>query len=359
MEKQPEYVSLNVMKQSYADWKKYLLSKKKGIAAIIFSFLLICFGLTFVIAPKYTAKLSFVMQGEESGGGIADLASQFGISMGGGSVGAFGGDNLYELLISRMMVEKALLKPDTINGKPTNLLNFYIQSYDLDAQWAKSKKPELENISFPPLQDRETFTRTQDSIFQMISETILKKQLSVIKRSKKLSFGDISFISVNETLSKHFVENLMNEAGNYYIEIKSKRSRENYERLAKEVDSIRGAYAIAINSRALAADNTPNPIRQTASVNVIEKTTEMQYLAATYAEMKKNLELAKVALDNNTPLIDIIDIPRYPLVRTRFGKLKAGITGLFGGTFLAISIYTYLFIRQTNRKTSKKEDQIQ
>lgn len=352
MEKQPEYISLNAMKQSYGDWTQYMIKKKKGIITTFVCFLVFCIGLMFVIPPKYTASLSFVMQGEESGGSIADLASQFGISLGGGAIGAFGGDNLFELLESRLMIEKALLKPDTLNGQPSNLLNLYITTYRMDKKWKRSKKPELRNLSFPVFQARDSYNRTQDSIFQKICETITKKQLTVEKRSKKLSFGDISFTSTNETLSKLFVENLMSEAGEYYTQIKSKRSRENYERLSKEVDSIRLAYAKAINSRALAVDNSPNPLRQSASVRVIEQTTEMQYLAVTYAEMKKNLELAKVAMNNNTPLIDVVDTPRYPLLKSHFGLLKAGVAGIFGGTFLAFALYTYRFIRQNHKKNS-------
>lgn len=358
MEKQPEYISLNIMKQSYQDWLQYILRKKRGIIAIVTCFLALFIAYSLISSPKYTANLSFVMQGEESGGGFADLASQFGISLGGGSIGAFGGDNLFELLESQMMIERALLKPDTINGKPINLLNLYIAVYQMDKMWKKSENPQLQNLSFPFSLERNSFSRTQDSVFQKVCGMISLKQLTVKKRNKKLSFGDISFTSANEILSKLFVENLMSEAGNYYTQIKSKRSRENYERLNREVDSIRSAYATAINSRALAADNSPNPLRQSASVNVIEKTTEMQYLAATYAEMKKNLELAKVAMDNNTPLIDVIDSPRYPLIMTRFGLLKATVAGLLAGAFSAFLLYTLLFIRQTRKEALPSDSEV-
>ncbi len=348
MEKQPEYVSLNILKQNYNDWKEFILKKKIGIFVIFSICMILSFTASFIIVPKYTARLSFVMQGEESRGGIADLASQFGLSMGGGSMGAFGGDNLFELLSSRLMVEKTLLKPVLVAEKPTNLLNLYITTYQLNKAWAKT--PQLQNLNFPISQNRSTYSRNQDSVLQIICTIIQQKQLVIDKRSKKLSFGDLSFVSTNETLSKMFLENLMSEAQAYYIEIKTKRSRENYERLQNEVDSIRSAYALAINARALAVDDTPNAIRQSASVSTIEKTTEMQYLAATYAEMKKNLELAKVTMNNNTPLIDVVDTPRYPLEKSRFGLLKAGVAGIFCGTFFSLGIYTFLFFRKSLKK---------
>lgn len=53
--------------------------------------------------------------------------------------------------------------------------------------------------------------------------------------------------------------------------------------------------------------------------------------------MVKNLELAKVTLRKETPLIQIIDKPILPLKKERFGKVKGVIFGGFlGGFFIVI-----------------------
>ena len=340
----PEYVSLNHLKASFRDWKHYLLRKRAKIIGI-WIFVLACFiAVSFLTPRKYIATLSFALQSEESGGGLSDLASQFGFSIGGGSMGAFGGDNLFELLQSRLMVEKALLLPEKIDGKQTNLLNYYIDSYDMRKGWQESEDPQMSTLAYPLDQPRESFSRVQDSIFLGITHQILKKQLVVEKRNKKLSIGDIEFISINEKLSKLFVENLMSVTGDYYIQTKTKRANENYQKLRQEADSVRLLYARAVQSRAVAADNTPNSVRQSSLAGVVERTTEMQYLAATYAELQKNVELARVSMNSNAPLIDVIDAPVYPLLVKKFGLFKAVFLGGFVGGFLSLLFYTLRFV---------------
>ncbi len=297
--------------------------------------------------------LSFALQNEESVGGLSDLASQFGLSLGGGSMGAFGGDNLFELLQSRTMLERALLKEQNLGGKRTNLLNLYLDTYRFPEMWQKSKDSALLSLSFPVDQPRETFSRTQDSIMQVVTGMILTKQLVVEKRNKKLSIGDITFTSENEQLSKLFVENLMDVTGNYYIQTRTKRSYENYINLKHEVDSIRALYAKAIHSQASAVDSSPNAIRQSGLTGVVERTTEMQFLAATYAEMKKNLELARVSMNTNAPLIDVIDAPIYPLKVTKYGKLKSIVVGGFLGGVVSLGFYSMLFLWREWKKRHK------
>ncbi len=352
----PEYVSVRILKASYSDWKRFLLARRRKIIVIWAFVLVISFIASFLIPRKYTATLSFALQNEESAGGLSDLASQFGLSLGGGSMGAFGGDNLFELLQSRTMVERTLLKKQDIGegGKPTNLLNLYLDTYEFPESWKKSKDPVIASLSFPVDQPRETFSRAQDSIMQIVTKTILEKQLTVEKRNKKLSIGDITFISENERLSKLFVENLMDVTGAYYIQTKTKRSYENFMNLKHEVDSIRALYIKAVHSQASAVDSSPNAIRQSGLTGVVERTTEMQYLAATYAEMKSNLELARVSMNTNAPLIDVIDAPIYPLKVTKYGKLKSIVVGGFLGGVISLLWYSAVFFWKEWKKRNEQ-----
>ncbi len=290
--------------------------------------------------PTYTARLSFALQDEKGGGGsissLAGLASQFGVNVGGAS-SAFGGDNLYELFTSHRLIEQTLLCPTVINGKNSNLLTLYIDTYKLKEKWSKSKKPELQNVAFPLEQKRETYTRAQDSILQSIYKTIIKKpMLTVGQRSKKLSIGDISFVSENETLSKLFVENLIRETTDFYVATKTKVTRENYLKLRHQADSVKAIFNGAVSARASQADAVPNAVRQVASVGVVRSQSNMQIAGATYGEMAKNLEVMKMTLNQETPLVQVIDAPSYPLEKQRLGKAKGILIGGFVGGALAI-----------------------
>ncbi|WP_293050241.1 Wzz/FepE/Etk N-terminal domain-containing protein [Paludibacter sp.] len=317
--------------------------------------------------PTYTAKLSFALQDEKGGGmsGLASLASQFGVSVGGAS-SAFGGDNLYELFTSRRLVEQTLLCPTTINGKTTNLLNLYIDTYKLREGWSKSSKPEIQKMAFPLSQDRKSYTRAQDSILQSIYTTITKKpMLTVAQRGKKLSIGDISFVSENEDLSKLFVENLIHETTDFYVYTKTKVSRDNYLKLLHQADSVKAIFNGAVAARASQADAVPNAVRQVASVGVVRSQSNVQVAGATYAEMIKNLEVMKMTINQETPLVQVIDAPVYPLEKQRLGKAKGILIGGFTGGFLAIlwfaalyfwSLFKVSLTPETKEETEQKKE---
>ena len=57
-----------------------------------------------------------------------------------------------------------------------------------------------------------------------------------------------------------------------------------------------------------------------------------------YGEIIKNLEISKVTLLNQKPLINIIDFPRFPLEAIFFTKFQALVLFGFTGAMLA-SIY--------------------
>lgn len=332
-------ISLQEILQHLSVIKQKAWNKKWIVIIIAIAGAAIGLAVSLTTKTTYKAKLSFALQDDKgsSMSGLASLASQFGVNVGGAGSSAFGGDNLYELFTSYRLIEQTLLCPTPINGKTTNLLNLYIDTYKLHEKWSKSDKPELQKMAFPLAQSPESFTRAQDSILQGIYTTITKKPLLTVgQRSKKLSIGDITFVSENETLSKLFVENLIREATDFYVATKTKVSRENYKRLVYQADSVRAVYNGAVSARASQADAVPNAVRQTASVGVVRSQSDMQVAAATYAEMKKNLEIMKMTINQETPLVQVIDAPMYPLEKERLGKAKGIMIGGFAGGALAL-----------------------
>ena len=57
------------------------------------------------------------------------------------------------------------------------------------------------------------------------------------------------------------------------------------------------------------------------------------------SELVKNLEMSKISLRKETPLIQVVDRPIFPLEKDRFGKVKGLVLGIFlFGTFTIISL---------------------
>lgn len=298
--------------------------------------------------PTYRAEFSFALEDEKGGGlgGALGLASQFGFDLGGGGGGAFSGDNLLHLMVSRSMVENALLTFIEINGKKETLADLYISFNDLRKAW--DEDPQLKNVRFSS-QDRRNFSRTQDSVLHEFYKNLIGRAVTVEKIDKKLSIIILRVNTENELFSKNFAEVLVNEVSRFYIDTKIKKSRENVKILQHQTDSVRTELNRAISGVAssLDANPNPNPAFQSLRVPSQRRAVDVQANQAILAELVKNLEISKVALRKETPLIQVIDKPILPLEKEKVGKFRSLIVfGFFGG-FVAIFILT---IRRLYRK---------
>ncbi|ASU33641.1 lipopolysaccharide biosynthesis protein [Mucilaginibacter xinganensis] len=306
-------------------------------------------GYAFLKKPVYKAELSFALEDEKSSGGgglgaAMGLASQFGIDLGGGTAGgAFAGDNLLGLMRSRSMVENTLLTPVVIKGTTQTLAGLYISFNQLREKW--DNKPELKDIKFLPGADPEKFTLQQDSVLGVFYNEIIKNNLLVDKIDKKLSIITVEVNSKNELFSKYFAEVLTKTVSNFYIETKTKKSVQNVNILQHQTDSVRRELNAALTGVASSSDvnPNPNPAMQILRVPSQRRQVDVQANTAILTQLVANLEMSKVSLRKETPLIQIIDRPILPLEKERFGKLKGLILGGFIAAFLTI---VFLLLRK-------------
>jgi hypothetical protein len=335
------------------EWITFLKSKWASI--FIFGIIGALIGLTIAQfeKPTYKAVLTFAMEEDKGsgGGGLSGalgLASSFGIDLGGGGGGAFAASNLAELMKSRLLVEKVLLEPIIINGKTISLAEYYIQINELREGWGE--KPTLKNIEFLPNADRSNFTLQQDSILQKIHNSLIDKEhLSIMQKDKKVTILSIEVTSESELFSKIFCESIAKETSDFYIEAKSKKSKLNVRVLQSQTDSVRNALYGAITGVANETDNVYNlnPAFNIKGAPSKKKQIDVQANTAILTNLVVQLELAKITLRKETPLIQLIDRPILPLQKEKFGKLKSIILGGFLAGFLYI---LYLIFGRLYRK---------
>ena len=333
-------ISLKELLLKIKDWYRFLISKWVVIVAAAIIGSAIGVGYAFMQKPEYTASLSFALEDEKSGGGglsgALGLASSLGIDLGTSAGGAFSGTNLIELMKSRNIVEKALLNPIAVNGKTQSLAQYYITFNELNKNW--NEKPILKNIVFDVDADRSKYTLQQDSILGSLYSSIAGANglLSVAQKDKKSSIISIEVKSTDELFSKAFTESIAQEVSSYYIEIKSKKARQNMEILQYQTDSIRAELNGAIVGVAAAADNTfgLNPAMMVRKAPGTRRQVDVQANTAILTQLVTNLEMAKVSLRKETPLIQVIDKPILPLKKEKVGKLKSLILGGFLAGFL-------------------------
>jgi hypothetical protein len=333
-------ISLKELLQKAKEVYQFLLSKWKTILYAGCIGAILGLGYSFIKKPVYTATYSFVLEDEKSGGlsGALSLASQFGLDIGGaGGGGAFAGDNLLELMKSRTMVQQALLSPIVLNGKKESLLNYYIAYNNLREAW--SDKPELAKLNFPINADPATFSRAQDSVLMKIHENLIKNFLSVAKIDKKLSIIKVEVKSENELFAKAFAEALVAQVSRFYVDTKTQKSAKNVAILQHQADSVRQRLNQAIGGVATANDANPNlnPARQVLRVPSQQRQVDVQANTAILTELVKNLELAKLALRRETPLIQVVDKPVLPLEVDKLGKFLGLILGGFLAGFFSVA----------------------
>jgi hypothetical protein len=288
--------------------------------------------------PVYHAETTFVLEESDMGGlnQMSGLASLLGInigSLGGSSSGIFQGDNIMELYKSDNMLGKTLLSP--FNSESL-LIDRFIEFNKLSKKW--QRKVNLDKMDFSI--SRSLFTVTQDSVVKEISKLIREKHLAVEKPNRKLSIIQVNISSKDEAFAKVFNETLVENVNSFYFETKTKKTAENVGILQVQSDSVRRVLDENLVEFAGMSDRIPfpNPLLQSATVEGRKKQIDIQAASAVYAEITKNLEIAKVNHRNNSPLIQIIDAPMFPLRMTRIKLLKGIVFGAAFFVFLALAI---------------------
>lgn len=344
MERQgkPE-VALKELIFKVREWHAYLVSRWVLIVCFCVFGGLIGLAYSKFQKPLFTATTTFVLEESDSEGGLgkyAGLASMVGVDIGGQGGTIFQGDNILELYKSRAIIQKSLLKEVEYNGKKQLLIDRYIEFNKLRKRW--EKYPALKNIQFKTTDTakRTGFTRLQDSIIGTIIFDINKNYLIVEKPDKKLSFIKADVIAPDEFFAKLFNEQIVKNVNDFYVQTKTKKSLENITILQQKTDSVRSVMNGAIYAAARVADATPN-LNITRQVQREAPVMRSQFSAESnkviLAELIKNLELAKISLKKDEPLIQVVDEPIFPLVVTKLSAIKGTFAGIVIAGFLIVS----------------------
>ncbi|MQP27067.1 lipopolysaccharide biosynthesis protein [Sphingobacterium faecium] len=275
--------------------------------------------------PIYTATTTFVLESSEGEGvsKFSGIASMVGIDMGNSSGGLFQQDNLLEFYKSRKMLEASLLK-----NSPSDSTKLMIDKYlEMVNQ---GQKTSVEKIDFSSNKLPVPLKRERDSVLMKVIKDIGKYNLKVDKVDKKLSILKIDFISTDEVFSKEFNEVLVDEVNEFYIDTKTKKSLRNIEILEYKADSVRAIMNGSIASAAMAIDMTPNlnPTRQAQRLIPSQRSQfSVESNKVILGQILQHLEIAKMTLLQESPLIQIVDQPTYPLDKKIASKSKLAIIG--------------------------------
>jgi hypothetical protein len=329
---------------------KYLLSKYPTVSLVGLLGAALGFGYAALDTTEYVAKLSFsvVEKSSPTIGSLAASVGQFGLNIGATGGGVFSTGSIIELLQSRIMIEQTLLSKFEVDGQQRRLIDYYRETVPADDDDENRK-----TICFPDGCSRDGFSREQDSLLYVMNREIIDGKLFVDRRRKDIDIVQISFYSRDELFAKIFTERLIDIVSEFYILTKTKNIKINLQMMETRADSIRREYESALRNQAMYTDRNMNPSRQITRVEQQKIQTTIQLTGTVYSELVKNIEVMKMDLARQTPLIQTIDTPIMPLETKRTGKLIGTTVGALIGLFLCIGCFVsvYLFRRAVEDKS--------
>ena len=332
-----EKISLKNVFQGFKEWLMFIMDQRKKIVYGTLITLVLTLSYNYLKSPVYYANTSFVLENDASAslGGLSSLASMSGINTSSlmSASNLFQIDNIQELYRSNNMLKQALLEKVTINGKSQILIDYFAVAQNLEKKWVK-EKVYLKDF----YKDKKLYSRAQDSVLKEAIKLIKKDYLIVGKPNRNTSILNVGFRHKDEVFAKIFNEVLVNKVNSFYYKTETKKTAFNLNVLQVQTDSVKGLLDMSFLALAEIDQNTPNlnPLVKTAKVPYQKAMANLQANQAIYLEVIKQLELAKVAHRNKTPLIQIIDKPSFPLENNRWTFLDILILGIFGGGMLIV-----------------------
>ncbi len=332
-----ETIKYSELKAVIQRFTKYFISQYKIIflITIITSALGLLYG---KLQPStYKATSTFIVEDKsgKGGGGLSGLASQFGIDVGGltgGGAGLFDGDNILEIIKSRSIIEKVLLTKmdEPASSKGQTIADYYIQIENL-APAFESKNINVKSLNFAGLTEGAKHTVQQDSILYILYSRI-NKNLNVEKKNKKSTIITLEVVSGDQVFSKVFAEQVLKQTSDLYVDIKTGNLSRSIDRIQQKADSLQRSLSnIYQNSFQINSSRTELSNR--------DKT----FSSTLYAEVVKNLETLKLSLINQTPVIQVLDTPKFPLFDQRTPARYSLMIGFAIGFVLSFfyALYKY------------------
>lgn len=295
---------------------------------------------------NYSAKTTFIIEeGKSMGaslGNLSSIAGQFGLDLGNSTAGnVLAGENIIQYFKSPALSREVLLSEVGNGGKET-IADFYCTVYNLKEKWRENNISEIRFFDYYKYSNK----RLYDSLLQRIASNILDKNFLITKTEKKSGFFDVIVTTKNENLSKLYCERIVQLVIKRYINTKTQRQLNTINLLQKRADSIRLLLNNKVASNAQLQSNNStmdiNPLYKTKpSIDFETLSRDKTILGGLYASVIQNLEVAKFSLSQESPVIQIIDSPIFPLQKIKISKLKNSVLFFIYFSFIYIVILIF------------------
>lgn len=319
------YVPINATSADVPTLKTAILTVKSYLWELIkrWYVYVICIGAFLLIAHwyidqqivRYTASASF-MTNNDTGGGISSAFQLFGqITGGGGGGNELSSDKMVDLLLSKKIIYSALMRSKTLDGKDDLLINHYINLSGLRTSWIEKDNTELKNFRFTNKRPA-NFTLLENSVAKQIYESLSFGSLNI--NNTQYGIVRVKCTSVSDHFAVAFTQELVRRLKVYYESAAVEQKRKAYRILQTKADSMQMRLRQSEQSLASWIDQNKKRLNAgTLSGDQIVEKIRLENEAETIHEATiravEGKEVAYTDLLNNTPIIQVIDLPTLPL----------------------------------------------
>lgn len=331
-----------------SNWKLLLISLALGTLVSIL------LDLKNLKDAEYSGEIQFNLEsggaGQNNMGGFGGLASAFGMGgMGGGATtnDLFSGGNFGLMVSSRALYEKALMKEVIIGGKKTLFINFYKDSSDIaKKEWGGDwlHEPDKKSIEyhFKPKNPND-FTKDENQIVTTIYEKLVEKtQLQPLDKGGSIMI--LSCVTNSEFLTKIWLETLLESLKEFYIEVRTRKTREVYDFQVNVLNQLEGKLNSTDRQLAITTFQNMNSVDPTAPMRQQQLSRSNNFVSTQYYNQLAAVEQLKMSLIHQTPLFTVLQPIRLPLLKKSYfigGNTK---TGAFIGFFICL---VFIIVRKT------------
>ncbi|MFZ1675664.1 MAG: hypothetical protein WBP41_11255 [Saprospiraceae bacterium] len=294
--------------------------------------------------PVYPAKITFSVDEDEGGGttGLSSVLGQFGL--GGVRPTRYNLDKILELSKSRRVVQQTLFKKITIDGKEDFIANHLLRLYKLNT--VDPKKSKTDSPFYFTKDSVLDFDRKENEVLLMLYNIIIgppdqpNKALLSAAYNEDTNIMSLSASTTDEILSLELAKHMFESLSNYYVNKAIEKQVKTFRIVREKRDSVLAVLKSVEYQLANFRDSHRNLLMKTDQVSELRLQRELTALAAMYAEVLKNTEVADFALRNKTPFIQVIDSPILPIAPAQLSLLRQILIGLILGGAIGVALVT-------------------
>ncbi len=340
----------------FLDIIKYLKSKFFYILGIgLLSFAFFAYNAS-KSKSMYSEKLTFMMD-EKTGNeipGLDLLGNLFG--KGGGSDNNFG--KILELFESKRIIHNTFFTKINVKGKNDFLVNHLIDFYGLNRLIDDHKKYGLIDSWAEGLRNSnlkfsnsviDSFSNDEGLLLQLCYEKINGNPNSGLEPLLTSDFNvesgimTITMKSESQEITLAVLNNVYEQLSEFFIDRTIEKQQKTFNIVKAKKDSIE--YALKRKEFSLAdfKDRNRNLVTVKGYLDQARLEREVQVLGLMYAEIIKHYETTDFSLKNKTPVVQIIDKPRSPILPSKPSSISKGIFGFIIGSVLASLLFFISF----------------